>query len=126
MRKFFLFTLLLVCFLFAGVIKNDLMLCVFTKQNYSLVNYTLNSSLHALSYGETICAEREAFNLNAFLTEFNAQDVLEEDVCDRTIIYAYSNKLSNYVYVQGKKVNLQIAICDDDVRIGYPLIMGAF
>ena len=121
MRKFFLFCLFVVCFLFAG----------FAKQNLNPMLFDLNNnSLHycnqTLVYGQTICTQKNNFNLNEFLNNSNTNIVQKDVLCDRSIIYAYCNKLDKYVYVAGKRVNLQVSVDNDYVYIGYPLITGSF
>ena len=43
-----------------------------------------------------------------------------------TVIYAYTNLINNNVKVEGKRVNLQIAIKDEVTVLGWPLILGSF
>jgi len=42
------------------------------------------------------------------------------------IIYAFSDLINENVEVDNKKVNIQIAQCDDYTIIGWPLILGSF
>ena len=42
------------------------------------------------------------------------------------IIYAYTNLINDYVEVDNKKVNIQIANIEDCSVIGWPLILGSF
>lgn len=46
-----------------------------------------------------------------------------EDFCDRL---CFSPRLKGGVKVGGETVNLQVAIVGDNVKIGFPLIVGAF
>ena len=48
------------------------------------------------------------------------------DLCDRLIIEGYTNKLNNYIVVDGVKTNIQIAVCDGCVIVGSPLINDSF
>ncbi len=43
-----------------------------------------------------------------------------------SVIYAFTNKISKYVKVDGEKINIQIAYYDDYSVIGWPLILGSF
>jgi len=42
------------------------------------------------------------------------------------VIYAYTNKIKDYVEVDNKKVNIQIANNDECSVVGWPLILGSF
>lgn len=43
-----------------------------------------------------------------------------------SVIYAYSYLVPRSVKVQNKKVNLQVAIYDDHIVLGWPVILGSF
>ena len=45
---------------------------------------------------------------------------------DLTVIYAYTNLIKEKVEVSGNLVNLQIAMREDYVIIGWPLILGSY
>ena len=64
-------------------------------------------------------AKKQIINKNAHLV-FSESG--EWGVCE----YYYSNKLSNYVIVRGKKVNIHIAYGKNSLTIGTPLIYGSF
>lgn len=63
---------------------------------------------------------------NELLGCLKAQVVKVERVGDITLYYAYSHRMSNGVYVDGKKVNVQIAVTDSAITLGSPLIMGSY
>lgn len=128
MRRFFLLCLFIVCFLVAGELKSDLFSAKFDGvREYELASYVLSDKKDiALVYGQTISTKVYNFDKDVFLSSMGAQSVQSQEVCDRNIIYAYSPKLASFVYVKGVKVNLQISIDEENVRIGYPLIMGSF
>ena len=109
----------------AGYLQKDLQNSdVKGVQNYSVTNYTKNNS--TLLYGQTISANVCDFNMQQFLSNLNAHVIDKHIVCDRSIVYAYTSELDNFVYVNGNKVNLQISQDESRVDIGYPLIMGSF
>lgn len=54
-------------------------------------------------------------------------EVVNSYTCeDRKIIEGYSNKLSNFIIVDGRKVNIQISTFDNSSIIGYPFIKNSF
>lgn len=63
---------------------------------------------------------------NQLLSSLKAQVVKVERVGDITLYYAYSHRMSNTVKVDGKKVNVQIAVTDSAITVGSPLIMGSY
>ena len=127
MRKFFLFCLFVVCFLYAGFVKENLATLHFDNaKDYSITNYIKTNTNLALVYGQTISTDINNIDINAFLCDINANIKEEQTLCDRHIVYAYSNVLKDFVYVNGARVNLQISVDEDRVYIGYPLIMGSF
>ncbi|MDD7351190.1 MAG: YwmB family TATA-box binding protein [Clostridia bacterium] len=63
---------------------------------------------------------------NQLLSSLKAQVVKVERVGDITLYYAYSHRMSNGVNVDGKKVNVQIAVTDSAITLGSPLIMGSY
>jgi hypothetical protein len=64
-------------------------------------------------------ARKQIINKNAHLV---FSECGEWGVCE----YYYSNKLSNYTIVKGKKVNIHIAYGKNSLTIGTPLIYGSF
>ena len=50
----------------------------------------------------------------------------EENIDDYRLIYCYDKTLSNNIFLKDKKVNIQIAIKNNEVNIGYPLILNGF
>lgn len=58
----------------------------------------------------------------------NYKDIIKykEIIENYTLIYCYDKTLLNNVLLDGQKINIQIAIKDDEVNIGYPLILNGF
>ena len=42
------------------------------------------------------------------------------------VLYAYTNKINDFIEVDNRKVNLQIANNDEFSVIGWPLVLGSF
>ncbi len=59
-------------------------------------------------------------------TNFEKKKVFEETIDNMQIIYCYDRALTNFVFVDGKKVNIQIAISTNEINIGYPLILNGY
>lgn len=49
-----------------------------------------------------------------------------KNVSGRLIIEGYSDKISNHVVIDNKKVNVQMSISDGKIILGSPLISGSF
>ena len=61
------------------------------------------------------------------LKKLNAKLVKTEYVgSGLVVLYAYTNKIKDSVELDAKKVNLQIANCDEYSIVGWPLILGSF
>lgn len=52
--------------------------------------------------------------------------VYVNNIADRQVIECYSSRINGGVVINGKKVNLQVAINDDKCLIGCPLIKNSF
>ena len=52
--------------------------------------------------------------------------VKQESVDNMTIYYFYDSKLPKFVNIDGKKINLQMAISQSEINIGYPLILNGY
>lgn len=57
---------------------------------------------------------------------FRAELVAKESVSGVTSYYLYSTNLRGGVRVQGRKVNLHIAVSGDSCAVGTPIIFGGF
>jgi len=77
-------------------------------------------------FGESCSIEKERFSLEDFLQDFSAQIVLVEEINGLTSYYAYSKDIRYLQVVNGKKVNLHVAVGEDSVVLGTPIIYGSF
>lgn len=64
--------------------------------------------------------------LNQIMRKLNLEVLSVENFNEIFVINGYSNKLKNYLNVDGKKQNVQIKYCLNYALIGYPLIMQGF
>lgn len=61
------------------------------------------------------------------LKKLNATLVKTECLDDGLVVlYAYTNKIKDCVELDNKKVNIQIANCEEYSIVGWPLILGSF
>ena len=76
--------------------------------------------------GESAVIDKEKFNLQSFLSDLNAELVLVESDENYSCYYAYSPNIKKSKAFKDKTINLHIAITDDCVKVGSPLIYGSF
>lgn len=65
-------------------------------------------------------------DLDVVLNALNLEVHSKQEISGRTIIEGYSAKLSDYIVIDNMKTNIQIAISEDDLIVGYPLINSSF
>ena len=76
--------------------------------------------------GESICLDKNGFNLDEFLSQVGARLVFSEQLSSVTCYYAYSPKIKYQKTLNGKRVNLQVVQKESFVKAGAPLIFGSF
>lgn len=108
----FIMVLLLYFFNFTNL---NLMLKV---QGFYVNNFVYNDNFQVL--------ELDANSLNKLSNFLNLEVVNKNEISDRLIIEGYSNKLKDYIVINGRKVNVQLSISDGKIIMGYPLINGSF
>ncbi|MBO5713699.1 MAG: hypothetical protein J6R88_05855 [Clostridia bacterium] len=75
--------------------------------------------------GNGVCKFYDAnYNYNKFVIEYYNAEVVDVSEVDgyATNYYYYSDMLPNAEIINGKKVNVHIAVTNERVVIGYPLI----
>ena len=60
------------------------------------------------------------------LSSYGAQILWQETVDGVTSYYAQTPRFSNGVQIQGKKINLHVAVSDTECVVGNPIIFGGF
>ena len=105
-------------------VANGNTLIVKTTPKYSQFLYYNVSSV----FGEALefTTQDKENTLQKIVTVLNATYVDIEYVNSIKILYFYSPNLTNFVYKNTQKINLQIAITNTGVIAGYPLIMHSF
>lgn len=74
--------------------------------------------------GESVKITTQEFNLEQIIKYFDAQLILKEQVGGIVNYYFYSKKLRYKERIYGKTVNLHIAVTNQGVTLGTPLIYG--
>lgn len=68
----------------------------------------------------------EDFNLESIKKHLNLQIISEEKYGDINVILGYTTLFKDCVYVEGKKVNVQLAVYDDKLIAGFPMILTGY
>lgn len=76
--------------------------------------------------GESCKIPVKEFDFDKFIEYFSAEKVITETLSGTTSYYFTSEKLKNYVLINGQKINLHIAINNEYAVIGYPIIYGGY
>lgn len=74
--------------------------------------------------GEAV--ETSTYSSEQIINMLQAKKVSQENLQDALVILAYSNKLDGFLSVNNVHVNVQIAVKQDSVIVGYPLILHSF
>lgn len=93
---------------------------------YSFNKSTLNSAGLNLKNitSQSVVLNNKSFNY--IQQKLNLKIVSKSNTNNVMEILGYSNKLKNFVYVNGNKVNIQIALNKTNAIVGYPLILQGF
>ena len=76
--------------------------------------------------GESFCIYGTSTDALQILHSLGAVIIKEESFDDFKIIYAHSPKIHNYVLIGNKKINIQIALKNNKITVGTPLILGSY
>ncbi len=76
--------------------------------------------------GESVCIEKQTFDLHSFLLQMKAKVVFSEEINGKTSYYAYSPSLKYIQQIKNRNVNLHIVIGEESVKVGSPIIYGSF
>lgn len=112
--------------------------CVYAYSDYGQEDVTKCGELKIIN-GTTEFANSLKFNdflgqmlefnkidFDSFISSNNIEVLSTEKVEDITIYNCYVSSLPKFVVVKNKRVNMQIAITNECVKVGYPLILGGF
>ena len=144
MRRFFLFCVFIICFLCAGFLKGETFSIYDGSPNQNQ-SYILSEQYSNLSVEEKkvryfdlcemqkvnlnnveLVGETKYFNLESFKQSLNLKIISCEEVAGRLVLTGFSSKLRKFNYVNGQRVNVQVSLSTDLVKVGSPLILGSF
>ena len=60
------------------------------------------------------------------INELEVKVLKEEWILGIRIVYGFVTNKNSYVFIDGKKVNIQIAYSNGTLTIGYPVITGGY
>ena len=77
--------------------------------------------------GESVVVKSPSKEQMKRILAYLKDKTFRSEVVDKTeIVYAYDETLNRYIMIDGQKSNIQVAIKNDLVTIGYPIIFGDF
>lgn len=86
----------------------------------------ITQGLTFIKYGEACELEKENFDIDDFLSEYDAKIIFSESFDGKLSVYAYSPKLKFKQIIKGKTVNLQVVVSENIVKVGSPIIYGSY
>lgn len=137
-RVFFCFVISIAFVLFLPYGNSGLM---FDKADYYVFSTGGGSAAKMISAEQIRAAEvkrsikktdgESAYYLNTdnsaeLLNKYRAKVVFCQTVDGIYNIYAYTDKFDGYLVLEGKRVNLHIAVTDNSTVIGSPIIFGGY
>ena len=115
-----------------GAIEGQRTFYLYSVSSQAVQKQTLNFSDLFRVQGESVRfdffatdAEKQML-VREILQKYRAELLIKEEILGTVSYYAYAPTLLNGVYVNGKKVNLHIAVAQAQVAVGTPIIFGGF
>lgn len=68
----------------------------------------------------------QEINVEELFKKLKADVILTEDMGDFVVIDAYTPYFSDCVYLQNKKVNMQLVIKENQVVVGFPMLLTGY
>ena len=103
---------------------------VYLNDNSSIASAVkLNSPIYpfmAKVKGESCKVKKDGFSVDEFFKERNATILFTEELDGITCYYGYSEDIKFNTIVGDKIVNLQVAVAENSVTVGSPIIFGSF
>lgn len=96
--------------------------CSNATKNVFLLEYLFTFNVK----GESCVIDKNEFEKEKFLSDFSATEMFSESTGEIVCFYAYSPKIKYTEKINGKTVNLHVAIGKDQVKVGSPIIYGSF
>ncbi len=76
--------------------------------------------------GVSISWQAKTQHVSAFLRKFDVKIHTKQTIDGLTVICGYSQNIRGYIYLDGRKTNVQIAFDGQTVTVGSPLILGDY
>ena len=136
MKKLFIIFILIMVLYYAHLKNKNFTLTDYFVGKYS--NYSTNSingtdlgfcymnnEPSPSTIGESVVCNN--LELSSAIKTLNATILKKEHLsCGTVVLYAFSPLINKSVELNNSKVNLQIAIKENEIIIGWPLILGSF
>lgn len=65
-------------------------------------------------------------SIEKLLSDIKFEQLTKEEVEDIVILYGYTPYYSSSIFLDGKKINVQIALTDEKVVVGFPIILTGY
>ena len=72
---------------------------------------------------KTLC---DSFDVNDFFSKFNAEISIIEQTEECVSYYGYSKDIKYVKIMDGKPINLHVAVGNEQIKVGSPIIFGSF
>jgi len=92
----------------------------------NLASEIYNSLNKEYLQGESFSFSGDVQDVYSILSNLNVTQNKVEQFSDLYIVYGYSPLLENSVEVDGEQINIQVALRENIVTIGTPLILGSY
>lgn len=151
MKKIFVFILILVCFVSSAFVKNDIN-PIFGFDNIDKVCIVSASDLQddetqsvacgdkyfnycSLNVAKTKIQECKDFDaiqfyltedLEEFFKRMKFETIKTSNIENIDIYYGYTPYYQNCIFMDGKKINMQVAVVDQNIIAGFPLILTGY
>lgn len=76
--------------------------------------------------GKSYELENAGFDLDKFISKYRFEIKIIQNLENSEVWYLYSNKLNGEIAVNGKIINLQIAVKENSIIAGSPVILGSY
>ena len=102
---------------------------------YSDSSQALQTQTLRLDELDNVCGESVRFSVvegerdmlaESIAKRYGARILFQEEACGVTSYYCYAPKLLGGVMLAGEKVNLHIAVGEEQAAVGSPIIFGGF
>lgn len=116
-------------FYVSGIVEdNPIYFSKVSNGNYTFVKLDLKFASYIAGQienilGITVFSKGDLYEI---LNKLKAKICKTEEIYSRKHYFAFSPYFDKFIFVNGKKTNLQIVIDNDDIVIGTPIIYGSY